>query len=276
MLYEELLKSFNEALEDIHLRISTPLEEANLIIALCTLSLVKFQKAVEKNGFQNIDREIHFFKSVKAIPMHYLIYYTELRSCELNMPKGGNLVQIQFLENLEREVNVFFNKHKEFLVYLKLKHTILDKYYYTRKYLNKLPPIKTYPYYKNPSFNTSHDILLARIRAFELFSKYIDQRKLKIAHNINDFIEKQLIWSGTYAGFIEFVYGCQAMGYFNNGNAETSKIVEILGGFLGIDKGNPSRTYNEIKARKGSRIKFFEETGQKLLHKMEDEDSLDS
>lgn len=276
MLYEELLKAFNEELKDIHLRISSPLEEANLVIALCTLSLVKFQKAVEKYGFQNIDKEISFFKSVKVIPMQYLIYYTELRSCELSLPKSGNLFQIQFLDHLEEKINQFFNKHKEFMVYLELEHSLLDKYYFTRKYLNKIPPIKTYPYYKDPNFNTSHDILLARIKGLELFSKYIDQRKLNIEHNINDFIEKKLIWSGSYAGFIEFVYGCQAMGYFNNGNAETSKIVEILGGFLGIDKGNPSRTYNEIKARKGSRIKFFEETGQKLLRKMEDEDGLDS
>ena len=276
MLYEELLKAFNEELKDIHLRISTPLEEANLVIALCTLSLVKFQKAVEKYGFQNIDKEISFFKSVKVIPMQYLIYYTELRSCELSIPKRGDLFQIQFLENLEEKMNQFFSKHKEFTIYLELEHTLLDKYYFTRKYLNKIPPIKTYPYYKDPNFNTSHDMLLARIRGFELFANYINQRKLKIEHKINDFIENKLIWTGTYAGFIEFVYGCQAMGYFNNGNAETSKIVEILGGFLGIDKGNPSRTYNEIKARKGSRIKFFEETGQKLLRKMEDEDGLDS
>ena len=32
MIYEELLKSFNEELKDIHLRISSPLEEANLVI----------------------------------------------------------------------------------------------------------------------------------------------------------------------------------------------------------------------------------------------------
>lgn len=153
----------NEELEVIHLRISTPLEEANLAIALCTLSLAKFQKAVEKYGFQNIDKEISFFKSVKVIPMQYLIYYTELRSCELGMPKGGNLLKTRYLEKLEKEVNLFFNRHKEFLVYLNLQHTILDKYYYTRKYLNKIPPIKTYPYYKDPNFNTSHDILLARI-----------------------------------------------------------------------------------------------------------------
>lgn len=222
MIYEELLNAFNDELKDIHLRISSPLEEANLVIALCTLSLVKFQKAVEKHGFQNIDKENSFFKSVKVIHMQYLIYYTELRSCELNMPKGGKLLQIQFLETLEEKNNKFFNKHKEFLVYLELEHTLLDKYYYTCKYLNKIESIKTYPYFKDPKFNTSHDTLLARIHGFELFSKYIIQRKFKIEHTINNFIEKKLIWSGSYAGFIEFIYGCQAKGYFNNDNVETT------------------------------------------------------
>jgi hypothetical protein len=274
MLYEELLNAFNEDLKAIHLRISTPLEEANLVIALCTLSLAKFQKAVKVHGFKNIDMEINFFKSVKVIPMQFLVYYTELRSCELSMPRGSKLFQLQFLEKSEEKAHLFLNKHKEFFAYLKQEQTLLDRYYFTRKYLEKFQPIKTYPYYKDPSFNTSHDILLARIRGFELFIKYINQRKFKLEHTINDFIEKRLVWSGSYAGFIEFVYGCQAMGYFNDGNAETSKIVEILGDFLGIDRGNSSRTYNEIKNRKTSRIKFFEDTGQKLLDKMDNEDGI--
>ncbi|WP_298344268.1 RteC domain-containing protein [uncultured Algibacter sp.] len=272
MLYEELLKSFNEKLKDIHLRISSPMEEANQVIALCTLSLAKFQRAVENNGFKDMDMEINFFKSVKVIPMQYLIYYSELRSCELSIPSGSSNMQIQFLEKREQEVNSFFHQHKEFLVYIKQGHTLLDKYYYSRKYIDKIQPIQTYPYYKDPNFNTSHDVLLARIRGFELFEKFIYQRKLKIERRMNDFIDKEIIWTGTYAGFIEFVYGCQAMGYFNNGNKETIKIVEALGQFLGIEGGNPSRTYNEIKFRKNSRIKFFEETGLRLLQKMEDED----
>lgn len=274
MLYEELLNAFNKELKEIHLRISSTLEEANLVIALCTLSLAKLQKAVEKHGFKNIDKEIYFFKSVKVIPMQYLIYYTELRSCELSIPKGSDLLQIQFLEKQEEQINLFFDKHKEFFLYLELEHSLLDKYYYTRKYLNKMQPIKTYPYYKDPNFNTSHDILLARIRGFELFVNYIIQRKSKIENSTINYLEKKITWTGTYAGFIEFVYGCQAMGFFNNGNTQTSKIVEILGDFLGIERGNSSRTYNEIKFRKNSRIKFFEETGQKLLQKMEKEDGL--
>ena len=223
MLYEELLKAFNEELKAIHLRISSPLEEANLIIALCTLSLAKFQKAVAKYGFKNIDKEVYFFKSVKVIPMQYLVYYTELRSCELTIPKTSHLVQIEFLENQDKKVHIFLDKHKEFLAYLKQEHTLLDKYYFTRKYLDKFQSIKTYPYYKDPNFNTSHDILLAKIQGFELFNKYINQRKFKLEHSINDFVEKRLIWSGTYAGFIEFVYGCQAMGYFNNENGKLIK-----------------------------------------------------
>ena len=275
MLYEELLKSFNEELKDIHLRISSPLEEANLVIALCTRSLAKLQKAVEKYGFKNIDKEIYFFKFIKVIPMQYLIYYTERRSCELSIPKGGNLFQMQFLEKLEEEVNLFFNKHKEFIVYLELEHSLLDKYYYTRKYLDKIQPIKTYPYYKNPNFNTSHDILLARIRGLGLFVNYINQRRLKLENRTQDFIEKNLIWTGPYSALVEMLYGCQSMGYFNNGNISTNQIIEAFCVFLNLKKGNSSRTYNEIKARKGSRIKFFDEAGKKLLDKMDEEDGLD-
>ncbi|WP_394331380.1 RteC domain-containing protein [Pseudotamlana agarivorans] len=40
-----------------------------------------------------------FFKSVKPHPMQFLIYYNELRSCELRMPKLGIESQLKYLKN---------------------------------------------------------------------------------------------------------------------------------------------------------------------------------
>lgn len=95
---------------------------------------------------------------------------------------------------------------------------------------------------------------------------YVNYFKVKKELLENEEIHKnnsEIIWTGPYSAFVKMMYGCQAMGYFNNGNISTNQIIESFSVFLNIKKGNSSRTYYEIKARKGSRIKFFDETGRK-------------
>lgn len=273
MFYKELLSKFYEELEKIKSK-SPLLDEANLGSTLCTQTIGKMKKAVVKYGFENKNAEINFFRSVKVIPMQYLIYYIEVRSCELLRPKIGEKYQQKFLEEQTEKVNRFFGKYTEFLIYIDQGYTHFDKLYFTRKYINHVPLVKSYPYYKDPIFNTSHDGILARIHGLGLFINYLknEKRKLEKANGSNK--QNPLNWTGSYAAFIEMIYGCEAMGYFNNGNIEISTIIEELSSFLNIPAGNSSRTFNEIKNRKQSRIKFYEETGQKLLEKMDREDGI--
>lgn len=98
MLYESILSNFNEKLNEIQLTNSNFLDQANLGYIICTKTLGFLRKTIEKNSFKNLKKEIHFFKNVKVEPMQYLIYYTEVRSCELSMPKIGSLHQMGFLE----------------------------------------------------------------------------------------------------------------------------------------------------------------------------------
>ena len=280
MLCKKLLSKFYEELNELQRKTSTILEEANTGNILCAQTINKMKKVVQSHDFENKRLEIQFFKSIKIIPMQYLIYYTEVRSCELRFPKIGKTNQIRFLEKQVDKVNSFFSKHTEFLIYMDQEYEHLDKHYFTRKNLHQAPVVKSYPYYKDPLFNTSHDGILARIRAMALFINYLKDKK-KVLEKVNAsnlLMEKQptVKWTGSYAAFVEMIYGCDAMSYFNDGNIEINTVIEELGGFLNVPKGNSSRTYNELKNRKHSRIKFFEEAGQKLLEKMTKEDGLNS
>ncbi|MFS4494727.1 RteC domain-containing protein [Maribacter sp. 2308TA10-17] len=278
MLYDGLLSKFYKELKELQQNTSTFLEEANTGNILCARTINKMKKVVQSQGFENKDTEIQFFKSIKIIPMQYLIYYTEVRSCELRFPKIGKTNQFQFLEKQVDKVNSFFEKHTEFLIYVDEAHEHLDKHYFTRKYLHRAPIIESYPYYKDPTFNTSHDGILARIRAMAMLTNYLKEKKREIEGiEMSNELTKRLSsvkWTGSYAAFVEMVYGCDAMSYFNNGNIEIQTIIEELGDFLNVPKGNSSRTYNELKNRKHSRVKFFEEASQKLLDKMIKEDGL--
>lgn len=280
MSYEKLLSDFDERFREIQRKTTTLLNEANQMIVLCTKTLESLRKIVSSEGFKTKDAEIDFFKRIKVVPMHLLIHYTEIRSCELRMPKIGELNQSEFLEKQVDKVNDFFGVHTEFLVYLDQGYKHFDKHYFTRKHLNDVPLVKSYPYYKDAMFNTSHDGILARIRGFGLFIKYLQEKKRQLEKR-NSCEEKSrgqgsLIWTGSYAGFVEMVYGCVAAECFNDGNIDIKKVIEELGDFLNIERGNSTRTYNELKNRTQSQIKFFEETGRKLLEKMSKEDGYSS
>ena len=274
MFYEKLLSTFYEELKEIQSKNSTLLNEANVGITLCAQAISKMKKAVIANGFENKQSEIQFFKCLKVVPMQYLIYYTEVRSFELRMPKIGDQYQMKFLNKQVGKTNSFFTKYTEFLIYIDEGYEHFDELYFTREYMNHTLTIKSYPYYKDPIFNSSHDGILARIRGLGLYINYLKEKKLELVKPNSSRLKSTLKWTGSYSAFIEMIYGCDSMRYFNNGNIEIAKIIEELGGFLNVPKGNSSRTYNEMKNRKYSRIKFFEETSQRLLDKMNKEDGL--
>ena len=72
---------------------------------------------------------------------------------------------------------------------------------------------------------------------------------------------REIIWSGSYAALVEMLYGCLEIGYFSNSNVALHKLVDTFCEFLDIKKGNPTLTYQDLKARKCFQIKFFEEAG---------------
>lgn len=276
MLFKEVILVFRKKFKEIQRKTSSLSQEANQTIALCTKTLDNLKQLASADGFESRNDEIHFFKKMKVIPMQYLIYYTEVRSCELRFPKIGEEQQRNFLEKQVDKVNRFFGKHTEFLIYLDQGYEHFDKHYFTRKHLNDAPMVKSYPYYKDYAFNTSHDEVLARIRAFGRLAKYLKSKKQEMEKVATpDAPEKKkskIYWTGSYSALVEMLYGCDAMGYFNDGNMNIGRIIEEIGDFLNVERGNSSRTFNELKNRKHSQIKFFEETGQKLLEKMDKED----
>lgn len=276
MSYKAILSDFEDKLNEIKRKTSTLLDESNQGYALCSRTLGKMKQTVESVGFSNKEREIHFFRNLKVVPLQNLIYYSEVRTCELRMPKIGIRHQLAFLEKKVDKVNSFFGAHTEFLIYLDTGYKHFDKHYFTRKHLNKTPVAKKHPYYQDPMFNTSYDGVLARIRGFGLLIAYIKDKKRKLeksnARQGSDKASGTLTWTGGYAGFIEMAYGCVAAECFNNGNIDIKKVIEELGDFLNVERGNSTRTYNELKNRLKSQIKFFERTGQKLLDKMNRED----
>lgn len=272
---QQLLKELESIQE------STPaiLDQARLSIISCRKLLSKFRQQVTTKGFQSLEDEIAFFKKIKQVPLSRLIYFKEIHQFETRFPQGPIEKKKKVIKKRLETYNEFFLSNIDFGQYIEMNYTHFDEYYYTRKPNKELPVLVSNVYLEDSEFNTPKDTLLAQFKAYGLVVVYLKNRLKKLKSSKQNFTFKnnqnQLLWTGSYAAFVELAYGLQTMGYLNNGNSDIKTVMKELGTFLQVQDGNYSRTYNELKSRKGSQIKFFEETGKKLLQKMDDEDGSD-
>ena len=97
MTLKKTIEAFNMHCNEILEEKETMLNKASKGIILCNQTLTLLKEGVRNQDFNGIAEEIDFFKNNKPIPMSWLIYFTEVRSCELRMPKAGTAYKVQFL-----------------------------------------------------------------------------------------------------------------------------------------------------------------------------------
>lgn len=107
-MFKKTIEAFNCSSTEILEANETVLTKAVNGITLCNKTLTDLKELVDKKDFNTIPEEIEFFRNIKPIPMSLLIYFTEVRSCELRMPKAGNSYKVQFLQKELRKINKFF------------------------------------------------------------------------------------------------------------------------------------------------------------------------
>lgn len=245
-------------------------------ISLCNRFLSELKDQVEKEDFETVAEEIHFFKEVKPAVMSYLIYFTEVRSCEIKKPKAGISFQIRFFEKEIKKINKFFYRNIDFSHYMELGHSYLDHQLFTRNYHNNFPFTPLVDYYHFPEFSTSHDMLWAKIKAIHRLLHYIRKslEELRPGQNLISPEKKHpvLLWTSSKTALTELIYALYSDGALNHGTADLSTITTSFEDFLNIKLDNVYKTYSEIKARKGSKTKFLEELMVNLQHKMNRED----
>ncbi len=277
--YKHIIDGFNDKLEDLDLNSNTSLKNINQGIHLCNDALYFLKCLIEKKKFASIEEEIHFFKKVKSIPLGYLVYFSEVRSCELLMPKVGNEIQLNFLEKKKRKINKFFNRNWDFVHYMEQDQTYLDVQYFTRE--NQVFPLYSLPEvcYLDPSFFTSHDMLWARIKGLTDFISYLEKRikqinSLSANVTLNGSSNNKLVWSASKTAMTELIYALHSSSVVNNGKADIKRIASTFETVFDVQLDNIYKTYTEIKARKGSRGRFLEELVQRFNARMEADDDL--
>ena len=276
-MFKNTIESFNDTCNTILGASETMLTKASNGILACNKTLAELKEIVDKKDFNTVPEEIDFFKNVKPIPMSLLIYFTEVRSCELRMPKAGNTYKIQFLQKELRKINKFFHRNADFVHYMEQGYSYLDHQFFTRNHRNNFPFTPMTDYYQFPEFSTSQDMLWAKVKAMYRFIHYIRQalKRLKV-HDSDIFEEKKhkvLVWTGPKTALTELIYALFSNGAINHGAADINTITDSFEDFFNIKLENVYKTYSEIKARKSSKTKFLEELTLNLQQKIAREDS---
>lgn len=276
-MFEEVLHVFTDELNQIIQSADPHMKKADQGIMLCNKTLSDLQNMVEREDFEDKATEIDFFKNVKPYPMSYLIYFTEMRTCELLIPKAGDSHKIRFLEKEVKKINKFFTQNNDFVNYMEQNHSYLDHQFFTRDFRNNFPFTPTINYYQYPEFSTSHDMLWAKIQAMYRFIHYIRERIQALqpgnCHLFSEKKHKVLLWSGSKTALVELIYALYSDGAINHGTADLATIASSFEDFFNVKLDGIYKTYSEIKARKGDRTKYLNELILNLEKKMIHDDN---
>lgn len=246
------------------------IERSNKSIIACRNLLNTYRKSVVINGFKSTEEEIEFFKTIKQTPFTQLIYYSEIRSFEIQFPKVDSSQQRKYVKKKLGKLNRFFLYNMDFVQYIESEQTHLDKQYFTRDFFDNLPVTSSKFYFQDPDFCTPYDLLLGKLKASKRFINYLqvrlfDAKKSKYKNELELNNLSELEWTSSKTALTELVYALYHSRVINNGKSDIKEIASTLESVFHFKLGDYYKTFAEIKTRKISRTKFLDELSEGLL-----------
>lgn len=264
-----LAQELHKELTEIKNTTTNILERANRSITLCRNLLRKFKKDIFLDGFQSEEEEINFFKNVKQIPLKKLIYFSEVRSFELQFPKANIDPQRKFIKKKINKLNRFFLYNMDFGQYVDSGATHFDKEYYTRDLLDSYQITTSKFYFQDPDFFTPRDMLLGKLKAYHQFIVYLENRLFKLENSRNGKTilnpENKLHWPFSNTDYVELLYALCLRGLGKHDKQSIMKVSQSLQQIIDFKPKDIYKTFQDIKGRKNSRTLFLDELAKTLL-----------
>jgi len=246
----------------------------NRIIKYCREVLEIYRKNIRVLKFESLSEEVQFFKEEKQIPLSQLIYYTNLHTVELESTSSIKY-RMKYLSKKIEKINKFFQRNRGFQLYIDLEQTRMDKFYFSRNFQNEVTSYYDTQHYWDPEFSTSHDSLLAHLKAYQRLLPFLQKELIKLqrpemeltfTHDFN--------WTASKIDLIEIIYALHFSGAINNGNANIIDIVALFEVIFKQKLGNCYKKLSEIKGRKGRITKFLDEITWTFEQKVDRENEL--
>ncbi|WP_207423764.1 RteC domain-containing protein [Desertivirga brevis] len=233
--------------------------------------LLQLREYIAENGFENPEDEVVFFKNIKPVFYSRFIYYQWLYSLESRKPLGGKLALQEYYHSELKSLKHFFNRNHSFYEYYRAGWTFLDEFYFRRQGPNYHTTGDDHDF--DPLFSTSHDYILAKIRAAEVLEGYLESllsEPDKIEQGPN--LQQKLKWTGDTINLVEIAYGIWLTGQMNNGNAGIAEIIRWLEKVFQVRIGRAHRRWVEIAQRKRtSYTKHLDQMKNAILQRIDNE-----
>ncbi|WP_348688838.1 RteC domain-containing protein [Zunongwangia profunda] len=275
-MIENIMSTFSENIDSLIHSGDSDLKKAESGIQLSVKTLTKLQKHVDKEDFEDPQSEIDFFRNIKPLPMSYHIYFSQVRHCEIKLPKIGNSNKVRFLEKEMKKINQFFSENNSFVSYMEQGHTYLDHMFFSRHGKRDFSFNPNIFYYQYPEFSTSHDLLWSQVQALYRYIHYIREKLERIepgsSSNFRERKPNLLIWSGTKTNLVEMIYSFYFNGDINHGTVDLKTLFAAFEDFFNIKIDNFYKTYGEIKSRKDPRTKYLHSLAAIMDAKMREDD----
>ena len=264
-----LIKDFQNQLCDIEKSSWGIIKKSITAIEVCRKYLQLFKCEVVSKGFSKKEDEIQFFKNIKQIPLSCLIYYSEVYAFESRLSKRSKKMQQKLIEKNRNKRHQFLVNHLDFVNYIEQGQTHLDICYFTRNQSIQIMMMHTDDYFYDLDFNTSHDLLLAKINAYKRFINYLENRSNSYS---NPSSHSTLKWTSSKVALTELIYALYYSGAINHGNTDKKEIAMAFQKLFNVELGDFYKIHSEIKSRKKSRTRFLDELSMGFIHEMEKTD----
>ena len=246
------------------------------IIHYIEMKLKEIYKWLKKYVFPSVQEEIYFFKELKPRMVSKLLFYKELLKLEASLPPSKKKKRKHY-EELLATIHQYVLTNKEFYEYYRSRSSFRDEELFVRHCYKDIIKYDCCLINFDSKLSTSHDFNVATIIANDMFTSYLenklDELNGKCKFNVSQ-IDYKFNWTGTKVDLTEMVYGFQATGSINNGNFDLKEFAIFLGTMFNVEiDSNLYGNYSDIKSRKVSKTRFINTMSDKLIEKMDNEDS---
>ncbi len=246
------------------------------IIHYIEKKLKELHKWLKNHIFKTLQEEIYFFKELKPRMVSKLLFYKELLKLEASLPPSKKKKKKHY-EELLTAIHQYVITNKDFYEYYRSRTSFRDEDLFVRHCYKDIIRYDCCLINFDSKLSTSHDFNVATIIANDMFTSYLenklDELNAKCKFNSTQ-IDHKFNWTGTKVDLTEIVYGFQAAGSINNGNFDLKELAIFLGTMFNVEiDSNLYGNYSDIKSRKVSKTRFINTMSDKLIKKMDNEDS---
>lgn len=274
--YNQILNEINEQLRFVSLEIEDVVKRSETSIDIILKALAQLKILVLKAKFTQ-GEEIIFFKEIKPLLLSKLVYHNKVYKIEMKKPQGGDKVLRKYY-NLELDkLKRYFDNELDFYRYYRSNSTYLDHKYFVRDKHDIKLSLDTFYFEADHRFTTTHDYKVAKIIANDLVQvyleneiNYIDRKEPKPKNS--EFPKTKLNWAASKTDLTELIYSLQTSNIFGS-NTDIKEIASYFENVFNIDLGDYYRIYMELRIRKTGRTKFVDSLKEKLIKRMDEEDS---